>query len=135
MPVDSGSSNKQLLVAALFSILTNWDETEARTGRRGEYRTTGASMFRVRELQDEDKAILAASCAALGVDVESEEIDEIFGGDYEYQVSFACNRFPSKSVSVAGIRLTGNEMRTVERLKQIAAKKPQAVAELLKKAA
>lgn len=125
------NSNNQAVLAALFAIMTNWDEAEVRAGRRGEYRTTGANMFRLRELAGEERGRVEAACAAVGIGIESEEIDEMFNGDYEYQISFACNRFVSKGATVSGIRLTGNEMKAVERLRVIAEKKPQAVAELL----
>lgn len=135
MAVDNKQSNTQLVLAALFALATNWDSTESRTGRRGEYQTTGASMFRIRELGEDERAVIEATCASLGIEVSPDELDDVFKGDYEYQVSFACNRFPSKGSNVGGIRLTSNEMRTIERLRIIAEKKPQAVQELLKRVA
>src|SRR6266702_5265698 len=129
--INTEQSNTQLILGALFALAVDWESAETRTGRRGQYQTTGASMFRIRELSEDERAILEATCAALGMELAPEDLDEIFQGEFEYQVSFACNRFSSKGSVVSGVRLTSNEMRTIERLKAIAEKKPEAVRELL----
>ena len=131
--INTVANSEYAIVAELLAIIVNWPETESRIGRRGEFYTTGAQMVRVRELDEEELSRLTSMATALGLDYDEEELKKVFSGDFEYQVSFACNRFPSKSGKAAGggMRLTANEMRAVERLRAISEKKPQAVAQAL----
>lgn len=136
MPIANTTGTPQgLVLAALLAVITNWNETEARQGRRGEYHTTGANMVRVSELTDDEKELVIAAANAIGVDCTDEDIAEVFDGEYEYQASLSCNRFGRKGSNVAGVRLTQNDMRTVERFRRIAESKPQAIEQILKKIA
>lgn len=131
VPVNEQGSNQGLIVAALFALVTDWDEQETRQGRRGEYRTTGASMFRIRTLQEDEADSIKAIAGTFGLDLDDDELQEIFSGDYEYQISYACNRFESKTGGIAGGRLTQNEMRTLERAKTILLNKEAAATRIL----
>ena len=129
------TSDKGLIVAALLAVVTDWERAEVRSGRRGEYRTTGASMYRLRELSAEDADVLKTLCGALGIDEDEKELLASFAGDYEFQVSYACNRFATKAGSIGAQRLTNNELRTLERAKQIVAAKSSAASVVLRQAA
>lgn len=118
MPVNKQSADHGLIVAALLAAVTNWDETETRIGRRGQYHTTGASMYRIRQLTPEEADSVKVIVGTLGVDLDDEDITEIFDGEHEFQVSYACNRFEVRG-GVGSQRLTQNEMRTLERAKLI----------------
>lgn len=132
MPVESESANHGLVVAALFALLTDWDKAETRQGRRGEFRTTGANMYRIRELQPEETEQIKMLAATFGIDTDEEDLQEMFSGEYEYQISYACNRFATKSGKYAqGPRLTSQELRTLERAKQILAQKEGAATQFL----
>lgn len=132
MPINTTETSNNLILAALMALATDWDHAEQRMGRRGEYRTTGANMIRMRELTDEEKQAVVAGASALGMDVDEEDLEDVFSGTHEYQASFAVNRFTMKNASYGGLRLTQNEARTIERLRTIAERKPEAVQEALK---
>lgn len=119
-PKDSG-----LMVAMLLALTTSWEQAEIRSGRRGEYRTTGASMFRFRDVTPEVAEMLTTTCGTLGVDVDEDAIRELFSGEFEFQISYACNRFSTRP-AIGGQRLTSNEVRTLERAKAILVSKEQA---------
>lgn len=122
-----------VLVAALFALVTDWDQAEIRAGRRGEYRTTGASMHRLRTLTTDEIGQLVATAGTVGVNTDEGELLVFFGGDYEYQVSYACNRFATRA-TVGGQRLTANEQRTLERAQSILQSKPRAAERAIKAA-
>ena len=87
-------------------------------------------MERLRELAPEELDSVQAVCGALGLDVDNEELREFFSGDFEYQASFAVNRFETKATG-GGQRLTQNELRTLERAKLILGRKERAAASFL----
>lgn len=118
-----------VLVAALLAVLTDWDKAEVRAGRRGEYRTTGASMYRIRELNEQEKQQVMLACGTLGIDVDEDDLSEIFTGGFEYQASYSCNRFVTGTGS--GITLTSNERRILDRAASILIKKEKAAAAVL----
>lgn len=123
MPQPDGVQDKGLLVAALFALVTNWEDAETRTGRRGDYRTTGASMYRLRNLDEEELDQVKLMCGVFGLDYDEDDLAVFFAGDYEYQVSYACNRFATKAGGLASSRLTSQERRTLDRAAEILASK------------
>lgn len=115
-----------VVIAALIAMSTNWDQAEVRTGRRGQYRTTGASMIRLREVKPEIGEQVAHIAGMLGLELDDEDIEEMFNGDFEFQISYACNRFATKTGTIGSTRITQNEMRTLERAAEILKRKDSA---------
>lgn len=103
------------LLAALVATLVDWDNSEERTGRRGEYHTTGANSLRLREVEGPMLRAVCATLHSVGVDCEESDIAELLDGRYEFQISFAANRFSSKSQR----GLSATEMRALDRAAQI----------------
>lgn len=123
------STKNGTLVAALVAAITNWDEAETRQGRRGDFKTTGANMIRLKELDSSEREQLSLVCGAMGCDLDDEELEELFAGSFEFQVSFSCNRFPVSSAS--GPALTMAERRVLDKAAGILVRKEKAAAELL----
>lgn len=124
------SQDSELLIAALLVMFTNWDNTETREGRRGKYHTTGASQLpRMKTIPKDIKSNLISIANSIGMDIEEEEIDELFSGLHEYQLSFAINRFESRTGD--GISLTSREQKAVQTVVELLARKPEAVTEKL----
>lgn len=125
--VESVPLETNRILAALLAVLTNWERAEVRQGRRGEYRTTGASLVRIRALDDEKEIeAIRMVTGLLGMDIDDDDLEEIFSGDFEYQVSYACNRFPTAGSAARVPRLTQNETRTLQRASTIIASKGDA---------
>lgn len=121
------------MIAALLAISVNWDDDNSVTvkeGRRGEYRTTSAQMERIRVLNDEEAQELANIAGSMGLDVSEGELKEFFSGDFEYQISYACNRFATVTGGRTQ-RLTAKELRTLEQARNILADKEAAAARFL----
>ena len=87
-------------------------------------------MYRIRELNPQELEVIKIVVGALGLEADDESLTETFAGDFEYQVSYACNRFATVSGGRQP-RLTANEMRTLERARGILANKEQAAAAVL----
>lgn len=114
--IGKGVENQQeVFLAAMMVLLTDWENTERRQGRRGEYATTGAQSFRLREIPRDMAAAIAQSLSTLGFELSEDDIAQCFANEFDYQVSFSINRFPLKQT--AG--LTATDMRAIERVRAI----------------
>lgn len=127
--VEEQGVTKQVILAALVVLLADWDSAQKRTGRRGEYLTTGALSTRFRELPEEVQRGCMEAVALLGLDVNDGELDAFFNAGHEYQVSYSINRFGASGSS--GKTLTSNELRSVERVRTLIEKKGKAVLDKL----
>lgn len=128
--VEEQGVTKQVILAALVVLLADWDNAQKRTGRRGEYLTTGALSTRFRELPEEVQRGCMEAVGSLGLDVNDGELDAFFNAGHEYQVSYSINRFGA-SGSSTGKTLTSNELRSVERVRTLIEKKGKAVLDKL----
>lgn len=108
-------SSKSAFMAAMLVLLTDWSETERRQGRRGEYATTGAQSFRLREIPGDVVQAIQASLEALGHEVSEEEIAQCFDNEFDYQVSYSINRFPLAKTS----GLTSADVKAIDRVKTL----------------
>lgn len=106
--------SKDLIIGAMIVMLTNWDSSEVRTGRRGDYLTTGAMQIRFRTVPKETQMSVLMALRALGEDIDEEELAEVFNGNDEFQMSFAINKFQSKSRG-----LSTADQRAIERVKAL----------------
>lgn len=114
-PVEDSQLPGELLVGSLFALLTNWQNAEARVGRRGTYLTTGSMSFRVRTLTPELKQTLINALPVLNIGIEEKDLDALFSGQHEYQISFAINKFRSKVNS----DFSAIEQRAIEKVRAL----------------
>lgn len=105
-------TRNEVLIGALAILLTDWSQTENRIGRRRQFHTTGATQVRLRTLDERTREDLYQVAMVLGIPVGQEDIEMIFSGNEDYQMSFSINRF-----EMVGGGLSSTDKRAIERVK------------------